>query len=101
MNFNHNSWKRPFFDHLSGELVEMNLRGFFRERSEMTDVAKPEPPTIPCSAGCKRRWLADDIEASGWERLPITGWYRCPDCTRELTEVSDRLDNLKSLCGIK
>ncbi len=44
----------------------------------------PEP--IPCSAGCKRSEV--DPLAAGWEQLPITGWWRCGTCTRELTAAS-------------
>lgn len=44
---------------------------------------------IGCSAGCRR--MARDIDHAaslGWDCLPITNRWRCPDCTRELRQVN-------------
>ncbi len=44
---------------------------------------------IGCAAGCKRS-VPDETAAShaGWENLPISTRWRCPDCTRELAAVN-------------
>lgn len=45
---------------------------------------------IGCSAGCKRDVAnLDEALAAGWDSLPISGRWRCPDCTRELIAASD------------
>jgi hypothetical protein len=49
-------------------------------------VAKPV--YISCSGGCKKTWLANDIDKSGWSLLEISGRYRCPTCTHLLHGVS-------------
>ena len=47
--------------------------------------------TIVCSAGCKRTVLdTDSALAAGWERLPISGRWRCPNCYRELKAINER-----------
>jgi hypothetical protein len=52
-----------------------------------------KPQSIGCSAACKREVTDMDAAlAAGWECLPITGRWRCPDCTRELVAVRG-LDN--------
>lgn len=40
---------------------------------------------ISCAAGCKRS-MPDEKTATnaGWESLPISARWRCPDCMREL-----------------
>jgi len=48
---------------------------------------QPEP--IACSSGCKNTQpSAEAATAAGWERLPITGRWRCPECWRELLGVN-------------
>jgi hypothetical protein len=46
-------------------------------------------PTIGCAVGCGRKWLADDIEASGWDYLSISNRYRCIACTQELVAARE------------
>jgi hypothetical protein len=51
----------------------------------------PEPGKVPmvvCSAGCKSEIPADETSLRGWENLPITGRWRCPQCWRELQAVN-------------
>jgi hypothetical protein len=45
---------------------------------------------ISCSAGCKRTGVLDENGSppAGWDRLQITGRYRCPTCGRELTAAN-------------
>ena len=46
---------------------------------------------ISCSAGCKR--TIPDIDkalAAGWENLPISRRWRCPQCYRELKTINER-----------
>ena len=46
---------------------------------------------ITCAAGCKREVAdMDSAIAASWDYLPITGRWRCPDCTGELVEVNER-----------
>lgn len=45
-----------------------------------------KPDLISCSAGCKR--AVEEPEKVGWEFLPISRRWRCPDCTRELDQVN-------------
>ena len=47
--------------------------------------------SIGCSSGCGRR--VEDLDEGlqkGWEFLPITQRYRCPQCYRDLKAVSER-----------
>lgn len=44
---------------------------------------------IACMAGCKREMPNMDAALqAAWGRLPITGWWRCSACTRELKIAS-------------
>lgn len=45
---------------------------------------------LTCSAGCKRE-AADEKAASnlGWELLPISQRWRCPECTHALQAVNE------------
>jgi len=46
---------------------------------------------IVCSSGCKRALPdIDAASAAGWECLPITGRWRCPECRIELWRVNER-----------
>jgi hypothetical protein len=53
----------------------------------MTSPSDP-PPKVSCSAGCKREVLLSEAERTGWENLPITGRWRCPQCWRELQAIN-------------
>lgn len=48
---------------------------------------------IGCSASCGKRVPADQIEHVGWQRLAITGRYRCGDCSRALLNVESAVLN--------
>lgn len=39
-------------------------------------------PMIGCCDGCGRQVPADQVQASGWELLPIQQRYRCVQCWR-------------------
>lgn len=52
-------------------------------------TSAPEPPTVTCSAGCKREIQVSQLATAGWELLPISGRYRCGSCWRELQAVNN------------
>jgi hypothetical protein len=49
------------------------------------------PEIVSCSAGCKRETeIPDDgRNPDGWERLQITGRWRCMECTRQLRAANE------------
>lgn len=52
---------------------------------ESTPVKKPEPVSTGCAAGCGAK--EENPEHAGWLYLQITKRWRCPTCTRALTEA--------------
>jgi len=51
-------------------------------------MSQQDEPNVTCSAGCKREVLLSQVGHAGWENLPITGRWRCPQCWRELQAVN-------------
>jgi hypothetical protein len=43
---------------------------------------------IGCAGGCGKTVHPDDVAASGWTLLQITGRYRCGECDRNLAFAS-------------
>ncbi len=59
-----------------------------RVSHNLTNVSPAESAMIGCRGGCGAKWLAAEIEKSGWDRLELTGAYRCFSCTRALAAAS-------------
>jgi len=51
-------------------------------------MADTDEATVGCSAGCMRSIPESQTSHAGWENLPITGRWRCPQCWRELQAVN-------------
>jgi len=55
-------------------------------------MSQSDPDPITCAAGCKRT-AADETAATaaGWEHLPISRRWRCPQCWRELQAINSTM----------
>lgn len=41
-----------------------------------------------CTDGCGKSTTEKEAEHQGWQRLQITGRWRCPDCTMDLARIN-------------